>query len=101
MFKNDIPAVDPLSLKTTQRLGFKRYYIITHYLQLHDYYNTVIYPKRLFSKNILTGKKNKFSNFCYRATTERQAKRNHARVVNAFKKGKKAVYKLGNGNLKD
>lgn len=99
MFKNDIPEVRPLELITAVKLCFKKYFVITHYISGKDHYDTVIKPKKLIGNDISL-KKSRFDNFCYRAVSERQARRNHIKVADAFNKGKKAVYKLGDGNLK-
>jgi hypothetical protein len=99
MFKNDVPERKEFYMETMVNYGMKKYFIITHSLKNRDYYDTVIYQKKFMRKEIDFRKKNKFKDFCYRSTTERQAKRTHLKVVNRFLLGKKEVEKLGNTNL--
>lgn len=101
MFKNDVPEKKEFYMETLVKYGMKKYFIITHSLKNREYYNTVIYKKRFMKNAFDFRRRSPFNNFCYRSTNERQAKRNHTRIVNKFLAGKREVEKLGNGNLVD
>lgn len=97
--RNDIPEKREFQLENDVKYNFGKYVVITKYIPREDYYETNIYRMKLLKKTINIRGKNRFKDYCYRSSTERQATRIHNKVVSRFLAGRKEVKKLGNGNL--
>lgn len=96
MYRNDLPKII-FDLRDDVREIFKKYWVNT--INMEDYYSTRIFPRSFLGKRKIERHNNKFKDFEIRSLTEREAKRNHRKVVKAFESGKKQIKRLGNGNL--
>lgn len=98
MYRNDLPKIN-FVLNDDVRLIFKKYWVNT--INIEDYYLTRIFKRSFLGKKKIKRKNNRFRNFEIHSVSEREAKRNHQKVVKAFQTGLKAIRKLGNGNTID
>ncbi len=99
MFRNVIPVKRDLNIKTDIKYGLERYSIITSMLESGNYETRVVRMKFYFI--FPSKKKNRFEHMIYISYSEREAKRNHYKIKDAFEKGRKYIKRIANGNVID